>query len=347
MTRGNFAPAEWKLLLDAPRWVYVALIGAERGSVSTRRTEAKALEKFLSSYKTRSPLVKEIIAGQDEADDKLKGSLKEAERMLGQVGTLLERRADGDEGDAVRDMLMQAGQAVAEATREALIGDAESAKEEKALARVETALKATDADKRRRREAAAAEAERRAKEAKEAEARAVAARKREEAARAEAEKKAAEAEAKRRAAEAEAKRKAAEAEAKRKAAEAEAKRKAAEAEAKRKADEAEAKRKAAEAEAKRKAAEAEAKEAAKDARRKAEAEAKRKAEEAEARKAAEAAAAAEAERIYVVKKGDTLSHIALEVYGNAGRWREIFEANRDIIKKPNLIRPGWKLRIPD
>jgi nucleoid-associated protein YgaU len=311
MTRGNFAPAEWKLLLDAPRWVYVALIGAERGSVSTRRTEAKALEKFLSSYKTRSPLVKEIIAGQDEADDKLKGSLKEAERMLGQVGTLLERRADGDEGDAVRDMLMQAGQAVAEATREALIGDAESAKEEKALARVETALKATDADKRRRREAAAAEAERRAKEAKEAEARAVAARKREEAARAEAEKKAAEAEAKRRAAEAE------------------------------------AKRKAAEAEAKRKAAEAEAKEAAKDARRKAEAEAKRKAEEAEARKAAEAAAAAEAERIYVVKKGDTLSHIALEVYGNAGRWREIFEANRDIIKKPNLIRPGWKLRIPD
>jgi nucleoid-associated protein YgaU len=320
MTRGNFAPAEWKLLLDAPRWVYVALIGAERGSVSTRRTEAKALEKFLSSYKTRSPLVKEIIAGQDEADDKLKGSLKEAERMLGQVGTLLERRADGDEGDAVRDMLMQAGQAVAEATREALIGDAESAKEEKALARVETALKATDADKRRRREAAAAEAERRAKEAKEAEARAVAARKREEAARAEAEKK---------------------------AAEAEAKRKAAEAEAKRKAVEAEAKRKAAEAEAKRKAAEAEAKEAAKDARRKAEAEAKRKAEEAEARKAAEAAAAAEAERIYVVKKGDTLSHIALEVYGNAGRWREIFEANRDIIKKPNLIRPGWKLRIPD
>jgi nucleoid-associated protein YgaU len=321
-------------LLNAPRWVYVALIAAERGSVSTRRTEAKALEEFLSGYKTRSPLVKEIIAGQEEADDKLGGSLKEAERMLGQVGTLLERKVGGDEGDAVRDLLMQAGEAVAEATREALIGDAESAKEEKALALIETALKATDADKRRRREeAAAAEAKRRAQLAREAEARAAAERKREEATRAEAEKKAKEAEAKRKAAEAEAKRKAAEAEAKRKAAEAEAERRAAEAEAKRRAREAEAKRRAEEAEAQKKAAEAEA---------------QKKAAEAEAQKAAEAAAAAaEAERIYVVKPGDTLSHIALEMYGNAGRWREIFEANRDVIKKPNLIRPGWKLRIPD
>jgi nucleoid-associated protein YgaU len=25
---------------------------------------------------------------------------------------------------------------------------------------------------------------------------------------------------------------------------------------------------------------------------------------------------------------------------------EIFEANKDIIENPNLIRPGWKLRIP-
>jgi len=331
MTKGQFSPDEWKLLLNAPRWVYVALIAAERGSVATRRTEAKALEEFLSGYKTQSPLVKEIIAGQEEADDKLGGSLKEAERMLGQVGTLLERKVGNDEGDAVRDMLMQAGQAVAVATREALFGDAESAKEEKALTSIETSLKATDADKRRRREAAAAEAERRAKVAKEAEARAAAERKREEAARAEAERKAKEAEAKEKAAEAEAKRKAAEAEAKRRAAEAEAERRKAEAEAKRRAEEAEAKRKAEEAEAK-KAAEAEAKKAA----------------EAEAKKAAEAeAASAEAGRIYVVKPGDTLSHIALEMYGNAGRWREIFEANRDVIKKPNLIRPGWKLRIPD
>ena len=51
-------------------------------------------------------------------------------------------------------------------------------------------------------------------------------------------------------------------------------------------------------------------------------------------------------QIYVVKKGDSLSKIAKEVYGNAGRWQEIYDANRDRIDEPNLIRPGWELNIP-
>lgn len=55
---------------------------------------------------------------------------------------------------------------------------------------------------------------------------------------------------------------------------------------------------------------------------------------------------AEELQIYVVKKGDSLSKISKEVYGTAGRWREIYEANRDRIDEPNLIRPGWELRIP-
>lgn len=58
------------------------------------------------------------------------------------------------------------------------------------------------------------------------------------------------------------------------------------------------------------------------------------------------AAEEEAPRIYVVQRGDSLSKIAKEVYGNAGRWREIYEANQDQIQDPNLIRPGWELRIP-
>ena len=49
---------------------------------------------------------------------------------------------------------------------------------------------------------------------------------------------------------------------------------------------------------------------------------------------------------YVVKSGDTLSKIAKELYGDANRWREIFEANKDQIENPNLIRPGWELLIP-
>ena len=44
--------------------------------------------------------------------------------------------------------------------------------------------------------------------------------------------------------------------------------------------------------------------------------------------------------------GDSLSKIAKEYYGNAMKYPEIFEANREVIKDPNLIYPGQKLRIP-
>jgi len=46
---------------------------------------------------------------------------------------------------------------------------------------------------------------------------------------------------------------------------------------------------------------------------------------------------------YIVKKGDNLSKIASH-YGL--KWKDIFEANKDIIKNPDLIQPGWKLKIP-
>jgi nucleoid-associated protein YgaU len=50
---------------------------------------------------------------------------------------------------------------------------------------------------------------------------------------------------------------------------------------------------------------------------------------------------------YEVQKGDSLSKIAKHFYGNAGEWRRIFEANKDRIKDPDLIQPGWKLTIPN
>ena len=50
------------------------------------------------------------------------------------------------------------------------------------------------------------------------------------------------------------------------------------------------------------------------------------------------------EEIYEVKKGDSLSKIATK-YPNM-TWQKIFEANKDILKDPNLIYPGQKLRIP-
>jgi len=53
------------------------------------------------------------------------------------------------------------------------------------------------------------------------------------------------------------------------------------------------------------------------------------------------------ERIYEVVSGDTLGGIAKKFYGNAGKYMKIFEANRDILKDPNLIKVGQKLRIPE
>lgn len=52
-------------------------------------------------------------------------------------------------------------------------------------------------------------------------------------------------------------------------------------------------------------------------------------------------------RTYVVKKGDTLSGIAKKFYGNALRWKKIYEANKSKIKKPHLITPGLVLLIPE
>ena len=49
---------------------------------------------------------------------------------------------------------------------------------------------------------------------------------------------------------------------------------------------------------------------------------------------------------YEVKGGDTLSKIAKQYYGDPSLYPKIFDANRDTLKDPNLIRVGQKLRIP-
>lgn len=49
---------------------------------------------------------------------------------------------------------------------------------------------------------------------------------------------------------------------------------------------------------------------------------------------------------YVVVLGDTLAKIALKHYGNAAAWEQIFKANTDVVKNPNVIFPGQVLTIP-
>jgi nucleoid-associated protein YgaU len=57
---------------------------------------------------------------------------------------------------------------------------------------------------------------------------------------------------------------------------------------------------------------------------------------------------AKVKQIYVVKSGDSLSKIAKELMGDAKRWPEIYELNKELIgDDPNLIHPGQELKIPE
>lgn len=55
-------------------------------------------------------------------------------------------------------------------------------------------------------------------------------------------------------------------------------------------------------------------------------------------------------RTHIVKKGETLSLIAMHYYGDMHAWPKIHEANRrnpdNPIVNPHKIEPGWKLIIP-
>ena len=55
---------------------------------------------------------------------------------------------------------------------------------------------------------------------------------------------------------------------------------------------------------------------------------------------------ADESRWYTVVKGDTLSKVAKEHYGNANAYMKIFEANRPMLGHPDKIYPGQLLRRP-
>ena len=50
---------------------------------------------------------------------------------------------------------------------------------------------------------------------------------------------------------------------------------------------------------------------------------------------------------HTVKSGETLGKIAKHYYGDAMKYKEIFAANTDILKNPDLIHPDQELVIPN
>jgi hypothetical protein len=51
-------------------------------------------------------------------------------------------------------------------------------------------------------------------------------------------------------------------------------------------------------------------------------------------------------RTYKVTQGDTLFNIANKLYGDPARWREIYQANRNVMRRENDLQPGLELVIP-
>jgi len=49
---------------------------------------------------------------------------------------------------------------------------------------------------------------------------------------------------------------------------------------------------------------------------------------------------------YVIQQGDTLSALARRFYGDGGQYMKLFDANREVIKHPDSIFVGQKIRIP-
>ena len=53
-----------------------------------------------------------------------------------------------------------------------------------------------------------------------------------------------------------------------------------------------------------------------------------------------------AQDTYKVEPGESLSDIALRIYGTAGAWEQIYNANRDRLETPDRIAPGQQLVLP-
>ena len=49
---------------------------------------------------------------------------------------------------------------------------------------------------------------------------------------------------------------------------------------------------------------------------------------------------------YTVQKGDTLWSISRKFYGSGKKWRDIFEANQDVLTAPDKVRAGLEIKIP-
>ncbi|VAW38877.1 hypothetical protein MNBD_CHLOROFLEXI01-1389, partial [hydrothermal vent metagenome] len=294
-----------------------------RVALITKRVEAKAMGKALKNYKSSNALIRDVVSNDEDPDKAIKKATQSAaEKALGRISGTVERKLGSDDLDAFNDFLLSIGRSIAEAAGEGILGIGKNTSDEEseALQSLASVLKATDKDKRDRRQAkqAAAQAKRTADAKVKATAKATAEAKSAAKAKAVADSKAK-----------------TEAAAKAKA-DAEKAKAAAAIQAKMKVDQ---RKRDMQAKARAKTATKERDE------RKAAAEAKA-AEEAKAK-----AASKSRFTVFVaehkVASGENLSVISQKYYNTQANWRFIYEANQDLIgDNPSLIRVGQLLKIP-
>lgn len=70
------------------------------------------------------------------------------------------------------------------------------------------------------------------------------------------------------------------------------------------------------------------------------------AEAASTKKTESAPAASNAPKQYTVQEGDTLSTIAKKFYGASSRWKDIYEANKNVLPSPKALKIGQVLTVP-
>jgi nucleoid-associated protein YgaU len=60
----------------------------------------------------------------------------------------------------------------------------------------------------------------------------------------------------------------------------------------------------------------------------------------------EAAVSAGNYQEYTVAKEDTLQKISQKFYGTTKKWKMLYDVNKDVIKSPDKVYPGTKIKIP-
>jgi colicin import membrane protein len=157
MSKTKFTASEWQMVRDAPFSIHAGIAAADsKQAILTSRKESKALDGAVETYKSRTALIIDVKTNEEKPAKEIgKATMFDVEQTLGRISQIVENKCGLDEMDAFNEFLLTVGEQIAEAAGEGIlgIGDNVSKRETASLQSMTKALRATDADKRSRRQA--------------------------------------------------------------------------------------------------------------------------------------------------------------------------------------------------